>query len=443
MRPAKYCLIAYLGWFVSALLLNLLILHSDSGAGSELSKLWWMLGGIITVITYREFLSRPADDILQIERQLPPGLSVGTDNLIELKIRNTAEQTLHITLTELVDDAVRVEGLPITLTLKPQEGVSLSYVVHPLQRGSVIFEGIDCLIETPWRFWSNRYRYLAATEVKVFPNFSAISHFELLAHGQQVGQLGIHLNQRRGEGLDFHQLREFRPGDALRQVDWKATSRALKPISREFQDERDQDIIFLLDNGRRMRTKDGELSHFDHCLNAFLLTAYVALRQGDAVGFQTFGSIDRWINPIKGKNNLNTLLHQVYDIHSSVATSDYLTAAENLMNRHRKRSLVIIISNFHEQDKEDLLAAYQLLQRNHLVIIACLQEQSVGEKLDEPVRNFDQALSYSSAYQFYLERQQAIKRLVASGAIVLDDKPSQLHIALVNEYYALKRSGRI
>lgn len=443
MRPAKNSIATFVAWLLCAILLNILTLYSEEGGTSELISLWWMLGVVLAVVAYREWLGQPRYDALEIERNLPPGLSVGTDNVIELKVRNTTELKLHVKLTELVDNAVRVSGLPLTLTLNPKEQVSLSYIVHPLQRGSVMFEGVDTLVDSPWRFWAKRHQYLSPTEVKIFPNFSAIAHFELLTHGQQVGQLGIHLNQRRGEGLDFHQLREFRPGDALRQVDWKATSRALKPISREFQDERDQDIIFLLDNGRRMRTKDGELSHFDHCLNAFLLTAYVALRQGDAVGFQTFGSIDRWINPIKGKNNLNTLLHQVYDIHSSVATSDYLTAAENLMNRHRKRSLIIIISNFHEQDKEDLLAAYELLQRNHLVIIACLQEQTVGEKLERPVRNFDEALTYSSAYQFHLDRQQAIKRLMASGAIVLDDKPAHLHVALVNEYYALKRSGRI
>ncbi len=443
MRPALNFIRCALAWFVCAIFINIAALQSESEATSAYIYFWWVAGLVIFIVAAWEYYQRPTSSCLSIERSLPPGLSVGTNNNVELLVTNHLNRVVHVKLTELVDNSVKIKGLPITLVLKPLEKISLSINVRPLQRGSVMFEGVECLIESPLRFWANRLSFLEPTEVKVFPNFSAIAHFELLAHGQQVGQLGIHLNQRRGEGLDFHQLREFRPGDALRQVDWKATSRALKPISREFQDERDQDIIFLLDNGRRMRAKDGELSHFDHCLNAFLLTSYVALRQGDAVGFQTFGSLDRWIAPIKGKNNLNSLLHQVYDIHSSVATSDYLSAAQSLMNRHRKRSLVIIVSNIHEQDQEDLLAAYQLLHRNHLVIFACLREEHVQEKLDTPVKDFDQALIYSSAYQFYLDRQSALKKLIASGAIVLDDKPSHLHIALVNEYYALKRSGRI
>ena len=90
--------------------------------------------------------------------------------------------------------------------------------------------------------------------------------------------------RRRGEGLEFHQLREYREGDSQRQIDWKATSRSGQLISREYQDERDQQIMLLIDCGRRMRAQDDELSHFDHVLNAALLLAYVGLRQGDAVG---------------------------------------------------------------------------------------------------------------------------------------------------------------
>jgi uncharacterized protein (DUF58 family) len=102
--------------------------------------------------------------------------------------------------------------------------------------------------------------------------------------------LGAHLRRRRGEGTDFHQLRDYREGDSLRQIDWKA-SRARRLISRDYQDERNQQVMLLLDTGRRMlpasaRRRD---SHFDHVLNASLVLAYLALRQGDAVGLLRHG----------------------------------------------------------------------------------------------------------------------------------------------------------
>ena len=75
----------------------------------------------------------------------------------------------------------------------------------------------------------------------------------------------------------------------------KTYTRLQKIISKDYQQERDQNIIFLLDSGRRMRTKDGDLSHFDQALNATLLVASIALRQGDAVGLKVFGGRDRFL----------------------------------------------------------------------------------------------------------------------------------------------------
>ena len=443
MRPEKRFLWILLAWFVNALVIGTLKLLYPGAYIEYFYLVWWSIGIGVLLASIVDFVRRPKPKVLIVERELPNGLAVGVDHKVPIYLTNEANYKLKVKVTEYVDSSILIDGLPIELELKPDEKVRVDAQVHPTKRGDVTFHFIDVLMHTPWNLWSFRRKFLDPVVVKVFPDFAAISHFELLANGQQVGQLGIHLEQRRGEGTDFHQLRDFRQGDSLRQVDWKATARARKPISKEFQDEKDQDIIFLLDNGRRMRTKDNELSHFDHCLNAFLLTAYIALRQGDAVGFQMFGNVDKWMSPIKGKNNLNTLLHQVYDLHSSVATSDYLSAAQKLINRHSRRSLVVVISNVHQQDGEDLLQAFKLLSKNHLVIIACLREGVTEEKLEKPIESFGDALIYSSANKFEQERKNMIRRLIASGAIVLDDEPSKLHIALVNEYYALKRSGRI
>ena len=85
---------------------------------------------------------------------------------------------------------------------------------------------------------------------------------------------------RRGEGMEFHQLREYRQGDSQRAIDWKATSRTARLISREYEDEKDQRVLLVVDCGRRMASKDGELSHFDHTLNAALLLAHVGAAPG-------------------------------------------------------------------------------------------------------------------------------------------------------------------
>src|SRR3546814_1609095 len=99
-------------------------------------------------------------------------------------------------------------------------------------------------------------------------------------------------------------MREYRIGDSLRQIDWKATARALKLISREYQDEKNQQLIVVLDTGRRMMAREPAtaqgtraLAHFDHALDASLVVSYLALRQGDAVGLYATGGDERWVAP--------------------------------------------------------------------------------------------------------------------------------------------------
>ena len=79
-----------------------------------------------------------------------------------------------------------------------------------------------------------------------------------------------------------------------------------------------------------MRAIDGELPQFDHCLNALLLVAYVALRQGDHIAVQSFGGEDRWLPPVKGSHAMATVLNHLYDATTSSAPSDFAEAAERL-----------------------------------------------------------------------------------------------------------------
>ena len=133
----------------------------------------------------------------------------------------------------------------------PAPGPSPLPSVRPIA-GTSRFTGCARAIRSRWA--GGRTRLLPPAEtLRVFPNFAEISRYTLLAANDQLAQLGVRRLRRLGTGAEFHQLREYREGDALRQIDWKATSRMRKLIAREYQDERDQRLVFLLDCGRRMR----------------------------------------------------------------------------------------------------------------------------------------------------------------------------------------------
>lgn len=241
---------------------------------------------------------------------------------------------------------------------------------------------------------------------------------------------------------EFHQLREFRDGDTLRQIDWKATARKRTPIAREYQDERDQQILFLLDCGRRMRSQDGDLSHFDHALNASLLLAYVALRQGDAVGAMTFAGDDRrHLPPGKGSAQLGALLNTVYDLQTSQRPADFPEAVQAVLSRQRRRALVILVTNLRDEDDEELLGAVKRLGRQHRVLVASLREEVLDTLRQEPIARYEQALAYTGTIDYLNARNGLHEKLAAHGVPVLDARPSELGPELISRYLGWKRAG--
>jgi uncharacterized protein (DUF58 family) len=186
------------------------------------------------------------------------------------------------------------------------------------------------------------------------------------------------------------------------------------------------------------------LTHFDHVLNAALLLAYVSLRQGDAVGYMTFGAdTPRYAAPRKSGATVNRLLNGLYDIQPGLMAPDYYQAAVALSTRLKRRAFVIVLSNLRDEDDDVLTPALQLLRQRHLVLFASLREPSLDETLKVPVTNLESALTHAAAQDYLHERTRAIKRIEHGGAMTLDVEPNKLPIALVNRYWEIKRAGRL
>ncbi|HYN12866.1 MAG TPA: DUF58 domain-containing protein, partial [Burkholderiales bacterium] len=274
-------------------------------------------------------------------------------------------------------------------------------------------------------------------------NFRALARYTLLATDNRLSQIGVLQVRRRGEGMEFHQLREYRQGDSQRAIDWKATARTQRLIAREYEEEKDQRVLLVIDCGRRMASKDGELSHFDHTLNAALLLAHVALRQGDAVGMLTIGGISRYSEPRKSAGAVHAILNRAYDLEPTLAVPDYQQAAREVMRHLRRRALVILLTNLRDEDDATLLSGLALLRTRHLVVLASLREAILTRALSARVDSFDRAVTHAAAAEYLGERERVFRRIGATGVITLDVEPERLPISLVNRYLELKREGRL
>jgi uncharacterized protein (DUF58 family) len=343
----------------------------------------------------------------------------------------------------LYDDpppSFRASGLPLRLRLPAAGRAECVYQVVPTERGDWRFGRITAWRPSPVGFWLRRRRCPAPLSVRVYPNFQSLASYTLSAVENRLGRLGIHRSRLRGQGSEFHQLRAYRLGDVPNQIHWKATSKRLQLISREYQDEQDQQVILLLDCGRRMRARDGDLSHFDHALNALLLLAHVAVRQGDSVGFMSFGGAERSLAPRKGLEVPPALLQATYDLQPTVFASDLAQALEDCTARVHKRSLIVLVSNVADQEPSGLIAAARASRWRHLVLFASLREPVLDELAALPVGNLDDALRVTSAVHFRQARSAVLGRLRAGGLLCIDATPARLPAALATRYFQIKAS---
>ncbi|HWV15757.1 MAG TPA: DUF58 domain-containing protein [Cellvibrio sp.] len=442
MKPSPRLIKIIVALFMLSALAGFARFFASDLTQSLLSSVWQLcvLGLLILVVIDR--LLSGSRSAVSCVRDHPSSLALGAKSTLSLSLKNESPRSLSLVVSEIAAQELNITAFPARVELQRGQTQTLKYSVMPERRGDIAIEATQVFVSSLLGLWQLQYRLPVVSHLKVFPNFMAVSHLALLLQGGSSKQLGIHLLQRRGQGTDFHQMRDYRESDSLRQVDWCSTAKVGKLISREFQDERDQQVIFLLDCGRRMRAKDQALSHFDHALNALLLTAFIALRQGDAAGYHTFAG-DAWgMKPAKGPHAINALINQLYRIESSVANSDYIAAAETIASKRYKRSLVILVSNVREEDEDDLVVAVKLLSRHHLVLVATLREAILDEVVERPIASLTDALTYAGTIHHVNARSRIIKRLAAEGVIVSDCLPSELPMALVNQYLALKSSGK-
>ncbi|MET0655678.1 MAG: DUF58 domain-containing protein [Pseudoxanthomonas sp.] len=427
----------------AALLIALLTLWGLSGFAVLFAELplsaWWWTGVGIALLAIADGLLLRSRPTPQVTREIPEALPLGIERDVTIRVESLSRQ--RVDLFDLHPGAWPAQGLPQRLKLAPATATTFSYRLRPTARGDASFDGVQLRLASPLRLWRQSRIAGSPQRVRVYPNFAPLTKFALFSAEQASRLVGAHLKRRRGEGTDFNQMREYRVGDSLRQIDWKATSRSRKLISREYQDEKNQQLVMMVDTGRRMMAQEAELAHFDHVLNATLVVSYLALRQGDAVGLFASGGESRWVAPKRGMARIDALLRASYGLQPQPVATDYLAAATELSLRQRKRSLVMMVTNVRDEDIEDLLAGVRLLQKRHLVCVASLRERALDQAMDEEVADLPGAIRAGAVARYLEQRTAAHEMLRSHRVMVLDVASEDLPAALVERYLAVKRAG--
>lgn len=432
MRPTALLLRLLIAWLVLAVV---------ACVWESLAVLWQIGGGLLLLALVVDAFTLPRRGRITGERSLPGRFALGVDSSVTLTVTHATRRTLKLEVFDGIPTAAEAEGLPYRVSIPPGEFAAISYEARFVRRGQHAFTPAHVLVDSALGLWRRLHFIARESQTRAYPNYEPVVRFALLAMANRVEQMGIIKRKRMGASLDFHQLRDYQDGDVLSRIDWKATSRRSMLVSRDFEETRNQTILLVPDCGRRMRALDGGLSQFDHCLNAMLLIAFIALRQGDEVGVVGFGGVQRWLPPVKGAHSMPKLLNHLYNYEASSEPSDFTEAAERVMTLQRRRALVIMLTNLRSEDGATLAAAVGAMQKRHLVLTATLREQELEQRAAATIDHLHDALQYGALTHYFGERRQLLESLRARRVLTVDESAQMLPVALANKYLDVKAGG--
>ena len=380
---------------------------------------------------------------ITVQRDLPDNLNLNCEFNYDLIIENHTDQLLFLSAAERMPEHWLRQQRLFQSRLAAKEKLKFTYKVNPSRRGLVELAGTDIRLQLSGGFWQSRCFVPAQHQVKVYPDFSMLMKSPALSGVGNLPVPGIKVFNKRGSGTEFRHLRECRRGDSQNQIDWQASSRRLKLIAREFQEEQSQQVIVMLDSGRRMHVETEMGSHFDAALSAILLLAHSVLKNGDWFSMQSFGLTERWLPNVRSVRDISKVMQHFYDLYPSDISPDYLVAARQLVSKKPKRALVLIVTTLQDEDFSDLLPAVRLLQQHHLVGVIHIENEAIRQQLSDVVTETNQAKSYLGAVQLNTLFQQNWQRLQKEHVLCVSSRARDLLPQSLNAYLRVKRSGML
>ena len=415
---------------------------------------------LLFIVSAIDYATNPLSKWVEIHREMSSKFSLGVANVVTLKITNRSRHRLRLRIKDDFPDEFLYEQVLYDCRVSPMQHLDVVYRLTPLRRG--IYQFVDIHLQC-WGVLGlivRRRRIPAAVEIKVYPNLQAVRQYELLVKRGMLHQIGLKTSRQFGEGTEMERLREYSPDDDFRRIDWNATARQRKPIVREFETERSQDVMIMLDTGRLMAspilleaselpdaasTSQKSMLKLDYAVNTTLMTAYVSTLKGDKVGLIAFAdSVHQYLAPKPGKKQFLTMLETIYALPVHSVEPDFGEAFKYLASKQRKRALIILFTDILDNDSAEGIATYVTqLSRHHLVVCVTLTDSGIVALAEQGTKDSKSVYQKAIAERLLQEKHATLEILRRQGVITIDVPAHQLTMTVVNKYLELKAKSRI
>jgi uncharacterized protein (DUF58 family) len=281
--------------------------------------------------------------------------------------------------------------------------------------------------------------------VLVFPDLAATVSRALPTQTQRRREVGLRNVRRLGEGRVFESLREWVPGDDTRSIDWKATAKRGKPMSRQYEDERRQQVLIVIDAGRMLTAEIQGRARLEFVVDAALQLANSAVEHDDNVGLMVFAAqVQHYVAPARGRRAMQRIVEALATTRGELLEPNYPAAFAYLAARNRKRALTVLFTDVIDRTASDALVAQAgSLRPRHVPLAVALRNPELEELASTRPATVASAFERAAAEELLQAREEALSDMRRRGVLILDVPPGGAAKAVVDQYNLLKRRGAL
>jgi len=269
--------------------------------------------------------------------------------------------------------------------------------------------------------------------------------YSFLVLNDKLTEYGVKKIRRLGHTMEFEQIKKYIPGDDIRSINWKATAKHAKLMVNQYQDEKSQPIISIIDTGRVMRMPFEGLKLLDYAINSALAFSNIAILKNDKAGILDFGKkINNFLPASKLKTQMLKINEALYNIDTKFSDSDFGYLYAYIKHNISHRSLLIIYTNFeHKSSLKRQLRYIKSLSKKHAVVVVVFENTELEQLAITRAENIQEIYYQTIGKKFFYDKKLIIKELQRNGIHTILTKPKDLTVNVINKYFELKARGRI
>ncbi len=416
-----------------------------SFAAITLTENWWQVSLMWLVIS---LLALAIDLVFTTPRRAvdvhatPPGLLyIGEADPLQLKLDVVGSwkpmlADIGISFNDIVEPLPPVQVLV--------GGGAIDVPVRATKRGLATLHYLNLRWTGPLGLMAAQHRMDVNALMPVVPNTRAVARDSVkLAFDDAI--MGLKQQRRKGHGSEFEALREYGSGMDRRHIDWKHSARHSKLLAKEFDTERNHNIIFAFDSGQLMgepiaNDQGQALTRLDRAINSGLMMAHVCLRAGDKIGLFAFdATVRRFLAPSGGVKAFPVFAGESGRVEQGAFETNFTLGLTDLGRRLERRSLIVVMSEFTDSTTAELMIEnLGRLAKKHLVMFVTFADRDLDKIRSAPPQMTLDVGRAVVADELLRERKVVLERLRRLGLMVLETVPEALSLSMIQKYLDIK-----